>query len=146
MTNRGGQTASLTIGRLAERAGVGVETIRFYERQGLIPEPRRTPSGYRQYPPGEASRLRFIRRAQELGFSLNEIRELLALRVDASSDCGRVRQRTEAKLESIDEKIRDLRRVKRALMELRDRCLEDVPTPECPILDAMGDEVADEHA
>jgi MerR family transcriptional regulator, copper efflux regulator len=129
---------ALTIGRLAERAGVGVETIRFYERRGLIPEPRRTASGYRQYPSGEVSRLRFIRRAQELGFSLAEIRELLSLRLDSASDCSAVRERAERKIETIDAKIRDLRRVKNALAELRDVCAGQGPASECAVLEAMA--------
>jgi MerR family transcriptional regulator, copper efflux regulator len=129
---------TLTIGRLAERAGVGVETIRFYERQGLIAEPRRTAAGYRQYAPGEVSRLRFIRRGQELGFSLSEIRELLALRAQASAGCSDVRLRTQQKIESIADRIRDLERMKHALMELRDACDGEGPLSECPVLEMLA--------
>ena len=131
---------TLTIGRLAERAGVGVETIRFYEKRGLVPEPERSASGYRQYPADEVHRLHFIRRAQELGFSLAEIAELLTLRVDASTDCGAVRARADRKIESIDARIRDLQRVRRALTEVRDVCDRRGPAAQCAILDAIGGE------
>jgi MerR family transcriptional regulator, copper efflux regulator len=130
----------LTIGRLAERAGVGVETIRFYEREGLLPIPDRTPAGYRMFAIGEVSRLRFIRRAQELGFSLAEIRQLLSLRVD-DVGCGAVRETAERKIETIDAKIRDLRRMKRALSDLCDACTGRGPASACAILDALYDEL-----
>lgn len=126
-----------TIGKLAERADVGIETIRFYERRGLIPEPPRTGSGYRQYPESEAARIRFIKRGQELGFSLSEIKELLALRVDTDMDCGDVRRRAEAKIADVERKIRDLQAMKNALEALTLACAGRGSTSECPILDAM---------
>lgn len=130
----------LTIGRLADRADVGVETIRFYERQGLLPEPPRTQSGYRQYPEDQVDRIRFIKRGQELGFSLAEIREMLALRMDTGSDCGDVRRRAERKITDVEAKLRDLQRIKAALEALTWACVGHGPTSECPILDAMARE------
>src|SRR5207237_9845446 len=88
----------LSIGQVARRAGVGVETVRFYERQGLLEEPPRRASGYRQYSEEVVSRLRFIKRAQQLGFSLKEISELLLLRVDAQASCEEVKGRTDAEI------------------------------------------------
>ncbi len=132
---------SLTIGEFAKRAGVGVETVRFYERQGLLKEPPRRPSGHRAYPEAEATRLAFIRRAKDLGFSLAEIKELLSLRADRKAQCGQVKKRTQAKLADVDEKIRTLRRMRRALAKLNAVCdREEVPTSECPILDALDRE------
>src|SRR5919199_5139981 len=101
--NAGGVTmAALTIGQIARRAGVGVETVRFYERQGLLEEPARKESGYRQYPEDVVARLRFIKRAKELGFSLKEIKELLALRVDPATTCAEVKARAQAKVADIE--------------------------------------------
>ena len=88
---------SLTIGQLARNGGVGVETVRFYERKGLLAEPDRRPSGYRQYDEDVVDRLRFIRRAKELGFTLNEIKELLSLRIDPTTTCADVKSRAEEK-------------------------------------------------
>jgi len=132
----------LRIGQVAKQAGVGVETIRFYERKGLIEEPPRGDSGYRQYEEGAVSRIRFIRRTRELGFTLKEIRELLNLRVDADASLGDVRRRSEAKLLEIEGKIADLRRMKRALAELTARCCGEGPIGECPILEALYGEPA----
>src|SRR5688572_27027868 len=95
----------LTIGQLAKRAGVNLETIRYYERRGLLSEPPRRASGYRQYRPDVVARIRFIKRAQELGFSLNEIHELLSLRVEAATVCSDVKQRAEAKVAEIEQKM-----------------------------------------
>ena len=101
----------LKIGKVAQLAGVGVETVRFYERKGLLEEPPRNDSGYRQYPHDTIIRLRFIKRAKELGFSLKEIRELFALRNDQHATCGDVRTQAETKLRNIEEKIKDLTRI-----------------------------------
>ena len=129
--------ASLTIGQLAKGAGVGVETVRFYERQGLLAEPDRRPSGYRQYDEGVIDRLRFIRRAKELGFTLNEIKELLSLRLDPETTCAGVKQRAETKIADIEEKMRSLRRMKKALVKLTESCGGRGPVDECPILEAL---------
>ena len=129
----------LTIGKVARLGGVGVETVRFYEREGLIEEPPRTESGYRQYPQETVSRIRFIRRAKELGFSLREIKELLALRLDPETNCEDIRQRAEAKIADIEEKVRTLRRMKEALAKLTAACIARPSTNECPILEALED-------
>ena len=102
---------SLTIGEVAERAAVNVQTIRYYERRGLLPDPPRSASGYRQYDQRNVARVRFIKRAQALGFSLSDISDLLALRVDPSSSCEEVLHHAEIKLRDIDERIEDLRRM-----------------------------------
>ncbi|QDT52750.1 HTH-type transcriptional regulator HmrR [Caulifigura coniformis] len=129
--------ASLTIGRLARAAGVGVETVRFYERQGLLAEPERRSSGYRNYGEAAIARLQFIRRAKELGFTLSEIKSLLELRRDPSSTAADVRRQARQKIEEIDEKVRSLQQIRAALMRLVDECHGHGPLSECPIVDAM---------
>jgi MerR family mercuric resistance operon transcriptional regulator len=126
---------SLTIGRLAQVGGVNLETVRYYEREGLLPKPPRTASGYRLFPPEAVRRLRFIKRAQELGFSLTEIRELLSLRMRQHTRHADVRSRAQAKIVDIDQKIRTLQRMKRALRTLTDRCEACAPNAACPILE-----------
>lgn len=129
---------TLTIGKVAQRAGVGIETVRFYEREGLIDEPPRGPSGYRHYPESVVPRLLFIKRAKELGFTLNEIKELLALRLDPETTCADVKRRTETKIVDIEEKMRSLRRMKKALVKLTESCIGGRgPVDECPILEAL---------
>jgi Hg(II)-responsive transcriptional regulator len=129
--------ASLTIGELAQAAGVGRETVRFYERKGLIADPPRTASGYRQYPHDSVARLRFIRRAKGLGFTLEEIADFLALRVDEAAACGTVEARARQKLEGIAQKLAELRRMKRALDRLVQACATREPTGDCPILEEL---------
>jgi len=129
---------SLTIGKLAQRAGVGVETIRFYEREGLISEPPRRPSGYRDYPLETVARIVFIRRAKNLGFTLKEINELLELRVRPRRNCAQVKRSADAKIADIDGKIASLRRMRRALKDLTRACEKRTPTTECPILTSLG--------
>ncbi len=128
---------SMTIGQVARRASVGIETVRFYEREGLLEEPARRESGYRQYQEEAVSRLRFIRRAKELGFSLKEITELLALRVDPATTCSEVRTTAEAKIADVEEKIQALQRIKQALKKLTMACRGGGPISECPILEAL---------
>ena len=128
----------LSIGQLARQAGVGIETVRFYERQGLLLEPHRKASGYRQYTGDVVTRLRFIRRAKELGFSLKEISELIALRLDPDATCADVRQRAEGKLANIEARIKDLQRIKQALKTLTRTCGRRRSTSECPIFEALG--------
>jgi len=130
-------TEHLTIGKLAERAGVKVGTIRYYERRGLLPEPPRSESGYRLYSQDIVARIRFIKRAKELGFSLKEIAELLSLRVDPETTCCDVKGRAEAKIAKIEEKIRALRRMKEALVKVTAACNGRGPISECPILAAL---------
>lgn len=140
------ETSGLTIGQIAKRAGVGVETVRFYERQGLIPEPPRTTSGYRQFPADTVARIGFIQRAQELGFSLREIDELIALRLDGTSSGAEVRARAEAKIEDIEAKIHDLERMRGTLRELTRACSGRGTAAECPILEALADSGAERGA
>lgn len=128
----------LTIGELAKRACVGVETVRFYERQGILEQPPRTASGYRQFPEDAVERIRFIQRAKELGFSLAEARALLDLQVRSDTECHDVRLRAEKKIAAIDEKVRDLRAMRRVLSELTQACSEGKTTRECPILDCLA--------
>ena len=127
----------LMIGQVARSAGVGVETVRFYERSGLLEEPSRKPSGYRQYDEMVVSRLRFIKRAKELGFTLKEIKELLSLRLEPSSSCADVKSKAAGKITEIESKIRTLQRMKKALVKLTGACDQKAETVECPILDAL---------
>ena len=130
----------LTIGQLARRAGVGVETVRFYERKGLLAEPDRRPSGYRQYGPDAVTRLRFIRRAKDLGFTLKEIENLLSLRVDPSTNCSDIRRQAVAKIEDIQSRIGTLQKMKQALAKLTGECNGSGPLSECPILEVLDGE------
>jgi MerR family transcriptional regulator, copper efflux regulator len=129
--------SGLTTGRLAARAGVNVQTIRYYERRGLLPEPERRPSGYRAYTESDVARIRFIRRAQELGFTLEEIRELLSLRTGARENPEDVRERVQGKVASIDERIRDLREIRGALARMADACATHGPSGDCPFLEVL---------
>ena len=128
---------NLTIGKIARRAGAAVDTIRYYEREGLIEAPSRSPSGYRRYRLEVIARLRFIRQAKDLGFSLSEIRELLALKVAPGRSCADVKARAEAKIADVEQRIAQLKRMKSALAKLATACSGRGPTSECPILDAM---------
>ena len=127
----------LTIGKLAKKAEVNIETIRYYERRGLISRPPRPRSGYRQYPDETFKRIDFIKRAKELGFSLKEIGELLSLRLDPATSCSDIKSRTEKKLEHIVEKIKTLEKMKSTLMEVSRACSGGGPVSECPILEAL---------
>lgn len=129
----------LTIGALADAAGVGRETVRFYEREGLVADPRGSGHGYRLYPPETVTRLRFIRRAQQLGFTLSEISELLQLRADDEAACEAVEARARRKLADVESKIADLRRIGDALARLVERCEARQPTGDCPILEELED-------
>ena len=133
-------TPHFTIGAVAQRAGVGIDTIRYYERESLLPPPLRRASGYRDYGPGAVERLRFIRRAKDLGFSLEDIRELLALSTDRERGVKSVKQRAEARLAEVDKRIHELQRVKRGLKQLIDACPGHGPLEQCPILRALGGE------
>jgi MerR family mercuric resistance operon transcriptional regulator len=135
----------LTISQVATAADVNVQTIRYYERRGLVPTPRRTPSGYRQYTDDAVARLRFIKHAQELGFSLLEIQELLALRVRHGAACDVVERKTRQKIEVVQQKIRDFQRMKRTLERLAGACAVRRPTAECPILEVLEDHADDGH-
>ena len=129
---------SLGIGELAKRGGVGIDTVRYYERNGLL-EPRgRLASGYRRYGELEVARLRFIRRAQALGFTLKEVKELLAL--SAQRDVGRVKRSAQAKLRDVETRIADLVRVRDGLATLIDACPGHGRAADCPILRALSEE------
>ena len=131
----------LTIGRLAKRAGVGIDTVRFYERRGLLPRPERTPAGYRLYPATIVDRIRFIRRAKDLGFSLDEIDALLDLQ-DHGGQKATVKALTQRKLAEIDARIEDLSRMRDVLKALDRRCSGHGDVDGCPIIDALaGEEV-----
>lgn len=134
------QTSSLTIGTVAKRAGVPIDTIRYYEREGLLPEPLRRASGYRSYNETAVSRLRFIRRAKDLGFTLEEIRDLLALSSDRSGGVKAVRKRAEQRLASIEARIAELVRIRKGLQQLIQACPGHGDPEQCPILRALADE------
>ena len=130
---------ALTIGQVAAAGGVNVETIRYYERRGLFPAAGRAQSGYRQYSDEAITRLRFIKHAQALGFSLEEVQELLALRVRTAGSCTAVALKTRKKIDLVDERIRHLQRMKRTLERLAAACADRRPTQECPILETLED-------
>jgi Hg(II)-responsive transcriptional regulator len=133
----GTEMETLSIGQVAQRAGVGVETVRYYEREGLLEEPPRRASGYRQYSEEVVKRLHFIKRAQKLGFTLKEITELLLLRVDAQHACDEVRERTEAKIAEVEQKVIELQRMRQALIQVASLCTGEGPASACPMLDAL---------
>jgi len=135
---------SMTVGQVARLAGVGVETVRFYEKNGLLEEPARRSSGYREYDKETGNRLRFIQRAKELGFTLNEIKELLSLRSCSDQPCGDVRRRAEVKIAEIEAKIGMLLRMKEVLGRLTSSCGERHDASRCPILEVLeGHEIED---
>jgi Cu(I)-responsive transcriptional regulator len=130
---------TMTIGELAREAGVGVQTVRYYERRRLLTAAARRASGYREYTPAALERLRFIRRAQELGFTLSEIADLLALRLDPHTTAADIKGRAEQKIGEIDRKLRDLERIRQALFHLASGCRGGHgPTGDCPLLEALG--------
>jgi len=129
---------SIGIGTLAKRAGVGIDTVRYYERAGLLAPSRRLASGYRRYTALELSRLRFIRRAQALGFTLSEVRDLLAL--SAKRDVARVKRSAQSKLEDVDRKIAALQKIREGLATLVAACPGHGRAADCPILRALGGE------
>src|SRR5215510_2777887 len=128
---------ALRIGQLAHEAGINLETVRYYERRGLLPKPPRTPSGYRLFPKDAAQRLRFIKRAQDLGFSLAEIRELVALRLSQRTSSAEIRKRAEAKIADIERKIRSLESMRKSLRKLTNACGGCGPISQCPIIESL---------
>ncbi len=127
----------MTIGQVAYEAGVNIQTLRYYERRGILEEPKRSASGYREYSPETVRLIRFIKRAQDLGFTLSEIEELLDLREHRPRERQAVRELAAAKVRDIEEKLRDLESMKRALNVLVASCACKGGTPECPILEAL---------
>lgn len=132
--------SSLTIGAVARRTGLSAETIRFYEREGLLPPPARRASGYRQYSEVDVRRLAFIQHAKSLGFTLAETAELLALRIDPNTTRREVKARARAKLADVEARLRKLQRMRRTLKRLVDACPGEGPKAHCPILDALEGE------
>lgn len=128
---------TLSIGKLAKSAQVGVDTIRFYEKSGLLPAPPRRASGYRQFGPADLRRLVFIRRAKELGFSLDEIAELLALRAPSGRGVAKVRELARLKLAVVERKIEELERMRGVLEGLVKSCPGKGSVDHCPILNAF---------
>lgn len=126
----------MTAGQVARQAGVGVETVRFYEKNGLLEEPTRRVSGYREYDDETVQRLRFIQRAKELGFTLSEIKELLSLRC-SEQPCDDVRSRAEAKVTDIEAKVAMLLRMKDVLGRLALSCCDQSDKSRCPIIDTL---------
>ena len=124
-------------GELATHAGVNVQTVRFYERRGILPKPARTPSGYRVYSAEAVRLIRFIKRAQELGFTLDEVEELLRLRNNRRSSCAAVKTAGKAKMVAVDAKIASLSAMKRALAVLLASCERNDRDRQCPILEAL---------
>jgi len=131
------QPQTMKIGAVATLARVNIQTVRYYERRGLLPKPSRTDSNYRLYSEESVRRVRFIKRAQELGFTLEEIKELLSLRAAPRTRCVDVRNRAAAKLQDIEDKVRTLRAMRKALTKLIGECLGQGPVTECPILEAL---------
>ena len=124
-------------GDLARRAGVNPQTLRYYERRGLLLKPKRTEAGYRLYDEEAVRRIRFIKKAQDLGFTLAEISDLLSLEVEEQTACEDVREKAQAKLEEIDNKILDLTCIRKTLTLLIDSCAAREPTDSCPILNSL---------
>ena len=127
----------LTIGQVARGARVHLDTVRYYERRGLLPPPPRTAAGYRQYPPDTVRRVAFIKQAQGLGFTLEEIDGLLALRVTPGPGCATVERRARSAIARLDGQLAELNHMRRALARLADACHSQHATNECPLLDAI---------
>ena len=130
---------SVHIGRLAEQANVSVDTVRYYERAGLLPTPTRTPSGYRTYPTGIVERLQFIRRAKDLGFSLDEIRDLLALSDQRGTGVSQIREIAARRLADVETRLAELSRLRHGLKQLVDACPGHGDPGTCPIVNAFKD-------
>jgi MerR family mercuric resistance operon transcriptional regulator len=126
-----------TIGQLAKAANVNLETIRYYERRGLVPEPPRNSSGHRQYSDDAVVRTKFIKRTQVLGFTLREISEILSLKMEPGTTCRDIKSRVEAKIEDVEQKIADLKHIRKALLRMVSKCTGKGPIGECPILEAL---------
>lgn len=129
----------MKIGELARRAGVPIDTVRYYERQGLLPEPERRPSGYRSYRPDDVLRLHFIRRAKSLGFTLKEIAELLELSGRREDDMGSLKAAAQHRLADVEAKLAELARIRDGLQTLVDACPGHGALQTCPILHALDE-------
>jgi MerR family copper efflux transcriptional regulator len=133
-------TNAFKIGEVAKEAGVNLQTLYFYERRGLLGKPPRNASNYRLYTRDALRRVLFIKHARELGFTLEEIKELLSLQASQSARCADVQKRAKSKLQDMEEKIRSLRKMRNALGRLIDECSGQGPASECPLLDALDSE------
>lgn len=131
------ETAGMQIGQLARQAGVAIDTVRYYERQGLLPPPARQASGYRRYATEDVARLRFIRRAKDLGFTLQEIRDLLKLSAAQDGDRGEVRALAQQRLADIERRLEELEAMRAALAGLVQHCSGHGPIAGCPIIDNL---------
>ncbi|MGH8631295.1 MAG: heavy metal-responsive transcriptional regulator, partial [Burkholderiales bacterium] len=136
----------MTIGKLAATAGIGVEKVRFYERKGLIERPARPANGYRAYSKEAIARLAFVREAQELGFTLREIRDLLALRANPAADCAAVRARTASKLAQLENRIAQSERMRATLRDLLSECPGRGELDKCSIVEALSAPAKRSHA
>lgn len=130
----------MKIGEVARAAGVGIDAIRFYEREGLLPEPARQPSGYRDYAPEAVLDLQFIKRAKELGFSLKEIGDLLSINREPNATASDVKKLAEEKLADLEDKIRSLQRMKKALRDVAEHCPGSGPLSDCSILRSLTED------
>lgn len=126
--------SQLTIGKLADQVNVNKETIRYYQRRGLMPEPKKPVQGYRLYNEEHANRIRFIRRAQELGFTLDEVAQLIDL---GKQDCRKTQRLAESKLDTIEEKIKDLRKLEKGLKQLVQSCETNSNKAKCPLVQSL---------
>ena len=135
----------MKIGELASRCDVNIDTVRYYERQGLLPPAQRSASGYRSYGSDDVARLQFVRRAKELGFTLDEIRELLRLNEAVGADRAEVRALAERRLEDVESRLRELERIRAVLAELVTRCSGHGSVAGCPIIDAVVGDAARSH-
>ncbi|MGQ0809939.1 MAG: MerR family transcriptional regulator [Nitrospiraceae bacterium] len=133
--------SAFTIGSLAKAAGVGLETVRFYERKGLISRPVRPTKAYREYSPAHVKEIRFIKRAQDLGFSLKEIQELLNLNGSSRATCTDIRLKVDHKLKEIEMKLHDLKRMKRTLQKVSHACgVSKQAVSQCPVTECFDDD------
>lgn len=127
----------LKIGQVAKQSGLTVETVRYYEQRGLIPEPQRLDSGYRVYPESILTRLNFINRCKDLGFSLQEISELLSIQIDPNNSSALVKEQVEHKISLVKEKISELQKLQDSLEQLSGMCCGEGSVSECPIIDFL---------
>jgi MerR family transcriptional regulator, copper efflux regulator len=128
----------LTVGRLARAAGVGIETIRFYQKRGLLDQPVRRPSGYRMYDHTAVARIKFVKHAQGLGFTLKEVADLIELERDSRAQCSDLQVRANEKIELIERKISELERMRTELLRLSSACASDQPLASCELLSCLA--------
>jgi len=140
MDEKYNEITTYKIGEVASRANVNKETVRYYEKRDLIPTPDRRRSGYRIFTQRHIDQIKFIKRAQELGFTLSEIKELLELRLDENTSCTEIKVEARQKYQDVTQKIKDLRQIQDTLVDLIDSCSEGGPIDKCPILNALEGE------